>query len=143
MTWCSYQMPPVIRPQLWMERQASASESSLVVMMPPSPAVRFLLDWKEKEPMWPMEPAGRFLKEAPWAWAASSMTVRRCPLAMVMMASMSAIWPAKWTGMMARVRDVMADLMARGSMLKVSRSMSAKTGMALASTTAEAVEKKV
>src|SRR5438477_12937711 len=64
-------------------------------------------------------------------------------LATAMMASMSAGWPAKWTGMIARVRGVMAVSTAFGSRLKVFKSMSANTGIALDSTTADAVEKNV
>ena len=45
--------------------------------------------------------------------------------------------------MMARVRGVMAASTALGSRLKVSRSMSANTGTALASTTAVAVARNV
>ena len=43
-----------------LDRSAAArpAPSSLVVMMPPSPAVRFLLDWKENEAMCPREPTG-------------------------------------------------------------------------------------
>ena len=78
------------------------------MMIPPSPLVRFLLDWKEKEPMWPMAPTRRPLYSAPWAWAASSITVRLCRLAIAMIASMSAGRPPKWTGMIARVRGVIA-----------------------------------
>ena len=45
--------------------------------------------------------------------------------------------------MMALVRAVTSDSTEAGSMLKVSSSKSAKTGVALASTTAEAVARKV
>lgn len=56
---------------------------------------------------------------------------------------MSAGCPAKCTGMIARVRGVIAASTACGSMLKVARSMSTNTGTQLASTTAVAVERNV
>src|ERR1039458_5465437 len=62
---------------------------------------------------------------------------------MAMMASMSAGWPAMCTGMTTRVRGVMAASTALGSRLKVSSSMSANTGTALASITAVAVARNV
>ena len=62
---------------------------------------------------------------------------------MAMIASMSAGCPAKWTGMMALVRGVIAASTAAGSRLNVCRSMSANTGIAFASITADAVETNV
>ena len=44
----AFQIPLSTRLQFWIDRQAAASPSSLVVMLS-SPAVRFLLDWKENE----------------------------------------------------------------------------------------------
>ena len=51
--------------------------------------------------------------------------------------------PNKWTGKIAAVRDVMAGAMRCGSMLKVSGSMSTKTGRQPAFTIAPAVAKNV
>ena len=50
-----------MRPQLWSERQEAASCGSSVVIMPPSPQVRFLLDWNENDARSARLPAGRFL----------------------------------------------------------------------------------
>ena len=54
-----------MRPQLWIERQAAASWSSFVVMMPPSPQVRFLLDWNENDARCPRQPGGPVLVARP------------------------------------------------------------------------------
>jgi hypothetical protein len=43
---------------------------------------------------------------------------------------MSAIWPNKCTGMIARVRDVIAPSIRAGSRLKVTGSISTNTGLA-------------
>ena len=72
---CSYQARPIMRPQLWIDRRRVANSSLLVTTMPPSPLQRFLLDWKENMPMSPMAPTRRPLYSAPWAWAASSISV--------------------------------------------------------------------
>ena len=59
------------------------------------------------------------------------------------MGSMSAIWPNRWTGMMALVRDVTACSIRFGSILNVTGSMSTKTGLAPTRAMAPAVAKKV
>jgi len=60
-----------------------------------------------------------------------------------MMGSMSAACPKRWTGMMPRVFGVIFSATRAGSMLKVTGSMSAKTGFAPARTMAPTVAKKV
>src|SRR5437867_6042285 len=57
--------------------------------------------------------------------------------------SISAVWPYKWTGMIAAVLRVIADASFPGSMLYDERSMSTKTGFAPHKTTVEAVAKNV
>ena len=113
-------MPPGTRPQLWIDRHAAASASSLVTMMPPSPDVRFLLDWNENDPAssdaagGPVAPRGAVRVRGVLEHEES--VPRR---AMASSASMSAGCPAKCTGMIARVRGVIAASTACGSMLKV------------------------
>ena len=75
----------------------------------------------------------------PWAWAASSITCRLWRRARALTASMSAMVPKTWTGMMARVRGVTARSAAATSRQKVSGSRSAKTGTPLVARTALAV----
>ena len=58
---------------------------------------------------------------------------------MAMIASISAIWAPRWTGMIARVRVVMAASIFAGSMQYVSGSTSTITGTAPAAIGAEAV----
>ena len=75
-------------------------------MIPPSPALRDLLAWKEKQPARPRAPAPLTLPSGrrhwvPWAWAASSITCRSWRRARSLTASMSAMVPKTWTGMMA------------------------------------------
>ena len=53
-------------------------------------------------------------------------------MAISMMGSMSAIWPYRWTGMIALVCLVMAPSMSLGSIVKVLGSTSTITGLALA-----------
>ncbi len=48
---------------------------------------------------------------------------------MALISSMSATWPYRLTGMMARVRGVMAASISAASMLQVSGSMSTNTGL--------------
>ena len=52
---------------------------------------------------------------------------------------MSAAWPYRWTGSIARVREVMARSTAAGSSVSRAGSMSANTGRAPAIITASAV----
>ena len=56
---------------------------------------------------------------------------------------MSHVSPLLWTGMMARVRGVMAASIRAGSRLSVSRSMSTKTGVAPTSTMTSPTEMNV
>ena len=56
---------------------------------------------------------------------------------------MSATWPYRLTGMMARVRSVMAASISRASILQLSGSMSTKTGLPPSSTIISAVAAKV
>ena len=62
---------------------------------------------------------------------------------MALMASMSATWPYRLTGMMALVRGVIAASMRDASMLQVSASTSTNTGVAPSSTIISAVAAKV
>src|SRR5437867_7480100 len=80
---------------------------------------------------------------APAAWAASSMTGMPRSRAAARTGSISAVWPYKWTGMMAAVFRVIADASFAGSMLYDERPMSTKTGFAPQWTTVEAVAKNV
>ena len=59
------------------------------------------------------------------------------------MSVMSATWPYRLTGMIARVFGVIAASIRRGSMLQVSGSMSTKTGRAPSSAITSAVAAKV
>ena len=71
--------------------------------------------------MCPIAPAGR-PGSSPRVRARRPRSPRgRVSSAMAMIASMSAGWPAKWTGMMALVRGVIAASTAAGSRLKVSK----------------------
>ncbi len=86
--------------------------------MPPSPKPpRFFEGKKLKQPKSPMEPARRPRYSEPIACAASSITMRLCRRATSMMGSMSAIWPYRCTGMIARVFPVIAASIFDGSML--------------------------
>src|SRR5438552_17006197 len=80
---------------------------------------------------------------APAAWAASSMTGIPRSRAAARIGSISAVWPYKWTGMIAAVLRVIADASFAGSMLYDERSMSTKTGFAPHRTTVDAVAKNV
>src|SRR6202035_2523881 len=64
------------------------------------------------------------------AWAASSTTRNPCSAANPYSASMSTGRPAKCTGMMARVFEVMAAGTLARSRLRVAKSMSTNTGLA-------------
>src|SRR5437867_1830935 len=64
-------------------------------------------------------------------------------LAAARIGSISAVWPYKWTGMMAAVLRVIAEAIFGGSILYDDRSMSTKTGFAPHWTTVEAVAKNV
>ena len=102
--------------------------------MPPSPQPpRFLLGKKEYALAHPSSPLTRqvpsTLRRAPIAWQASSITGTPRLAAMASTRSMYAIWPKRCTGMIARVRGVMARSSAAGSMLNVSGSMSTNTGV--------------
>ena len=115
-----------------------------VVTSPPSPqAPRFLLGKKEKAAASPRVPACSPFQVAPMAWAASSTTQSPCSLAIALMRSMSAQTPKMCTGSRPTVRGVIAAAMASGSMLKVSGSMSTKTGTPPSRLMAPAVAKKV
>src|SRR2546429_9317568 len=57
--------------------------------------------------------------------------------------SISAVWPYRWTGMIAAVLRVIAETTFAGSMLYDDRSMSTKTGFAPHRRTVEAVAKNV
>ena len=72
----------------------------------------------------------RPLYVAPKLCAASSITARPCFAAMALISSMSAGWPYKETGMIARVFGVMAAAMREASIFAVSSSTSTKTGFA-------------
>ncbi len=111
-----------------------------------------LLDWKLYEPKSPIEPVPRTLPSgkrhcAPWLWAQSSMTQIRsssgrdvlCRRHTSSTAPMSVTAQERWTGMIARVRSVIAAAAAAGSMHRLSGSTSTKIGTALMSTTAPAV----
>ena len=76
--------------------------------MPPSPEVRFLLDWKLNAPASPSDPTFFAFTSAPWAWAQSSITFRPCFRARAFRPSMSAGCPARWTGSRATVSGRMA-----------------------------------
>src|SRR2546426_12572686 len=57
--------------------------------------------------------------------------------------SISAVWPYRWTGMIAAVFRVITDATFAGSMLYDDRSMSTKTGFAPHRRTVDAVAKNV
>ena len=80
--------------------------------------------------MSPKLPALRPRCSDPIASQASSITTRSRLRAMRSMGSMSQICPNTWIGSSARVRSVSALSIPAGSRLKVSGSMSTKTGSA-------------
>jgi len=121
----------------------SAMAFSWVMTIPPSPIPpRFLLGKKEKQPAVPMEPAllnstfpfCTIGYSAPIACAASSTTGSWYCSANFIIAVMSAHWPYKCTGIIALIfRSVSAarsSAIFTGSMLKLTGSISAKTGIA-------------
>ena len=110
---------------------ALAVAASGVVTSPASPkAPRFLLGKNEKHAETPNVPAWRSPMRLPIACAASSITGTPAFAAIWPMASMSAHWPNRCTGMIAFVRGVIADATAAGSRLKLTGSMSTRTGRA-------------
>ena len=56
------------------DRQRAARPESRVTIIPPSPELTVLVDWKLKHPAIPHEPTPRPRHAAPWAWAQSSMS---------------------------------------------------------------------
>ena len=74
-----------------------------------------------------------------WACAASSMTRSPYFLASARSGSMSAGWPKRWTGMIARVSGVIACSPLSGSRLKVAALTSARRGVPPAAETPNAV----
>src|SRR6266536_839977 len=111
-------------------RARSASASSSVVIMPPSPVVMTLRGWKLNTVWWAFEPVRRPLYSPPTDGAASSTTSMPCSVAIALIASISAVIPIWSTGMIAFVRLVMRCAMSAGSMLYVRASMSANTTVA-------------
>ena len=109
--------------------------SSIVVM--------FLLGWKLKTTRSPSDPIFRPCHRAPAACAASSTTRTPRRLARSYRASRFTGSPAKCTGMMARVRGVMADSARSRSMLRVTGSTSTRTGRAPTRRTTFALAAKV
>ncbi len=124
-------------------RTRSATSSSPVTTIPPSPVVMILRGWKLKQPACPIIPHLCPRYSAPSAQAASSITNRPWSRAICKIGFMSAGWPKRCTGMMAFVRVVMAGRICRTSTLYVARSMSTNTGVAPASSTTLAVAGKV
>ena len=107
-----------------------ARSSSPVRSVPPSPAVSVFEDWWLNEPNAPMHPAPRPPHCWPCACAQSSTIASPCRSAIAASRSMSAIcWP-RCTGMMARVRGVIAASTASGSIVQRSGSTSTITGSA-------------
>ena len=116
-------------------RARSAISASSVVIMPPSPVDTVLRGWKLKHAMLPCDPTGRPRYVDPIAHAASSTSAM--PRADASRRrSRSAASPTWCTGTMAFVRAVTRRSASAGSMFHVSRSMSAKTGVAPAYNTA-------
>ena len=89
--------------------------------------------------MWPMLPTSRPLYRPSTHWASSSMTVRLCLAAKCVIGSRSGDNPYNATGMTALLREEMQLSTLLGSRLKVRGSMSAKTGIAPACSTANEV----
>ena len=106
------------------------SASSLSTNAPPSIAVMFLLGWKLKTVRSPNPPIRRPRQLDPMASAASSMTRSRYRSAIAYRRSISTGNPAKWVGMIALVREVMARSTASKSRLRLINSTSTKTGVA-------------
>src|SRR5437879_4169686 len=109
----SRKLPPTIlwkyfglAPWFRSRRSRSASTSSSVTTIPPSPmAPRFFEGKKEKHPMTPMVPAARLsLYRVPMACAASSITGTFTSVASSRILAMSAHWPKRCTGTMAFTR---------------------------------------
>src|ERR1700694_2541711 len=91
---------------------------SLVTTIPPSPtAPRFLAGYKLKAAAPPKLPARRPPHIAPCAWQASSRTGTPCAPAKSTISLIDAIRPNMCTGMMARVRSVIAAATASRSIL--------------------------
>ena len=107
------------RPQSISEWARRASPASSVSRLPPSPAVRSLVDWWLKEPNSPNDPAPRSRQRWPWACAQSSTRASPWRRAISVRRSMSAIWWPRCTGMMARVRAVTAASTWSGSTVRV------------------------
>ena len=97
----------------------------------------------EVAPIAVIDPERRPRLVAPKLCAASSITGRPWRAAMALIAFMSAHWPYRLTGMMARVRGVIAASTNDASISAVSGSMSTKTGFAPASTMTSAVAAKL
>src|SRR5262249_28684557 len=110
---------------------------------PPSMVVMFLLGWKLKTVRSPKLPMRRPRQLEPMAWAASSMMRSRCRAAMSYRRSMSTGSPAKCTGMIARVRSVMAASACSRSVLRESSPTSTNTGRAPTRTITFAVATKL
>ncbi len=87
----------------------------------------------------PSAPQGSSPSRAPIAWAASSSRAIPCFWQIARSAGASNGWPKMSTASTARVRGVIAASTACGSRQKLSRSMSAKTGVAPTPATASAV----
>ena len=88
-------------------RASSATSSRLVAISPPSPKHgRFLVGKKLKVAASPNAPALVPSCSAPHAWAASSSTARPRSFASALSAVMSATWPNRCTGTIARVLPV-------------------------------------
>ena len=99
--------------------------------MPPSPAPpRFFEGKKLKQPRDPKLPVAFPRQRDPIDWAASSITGNRRAWAISKIASIFAGSPNRWTGMIARVRLVIAFSIRPGSRLKSSGLMSTRTGRA-------------
>ncbi len=82
--------------------------SSSRVTIPPSPVVMFLIGWNEKIAGQPNPPAWVPRHTVPMAWAASSITATPFLRATSSRGAISAGAPAKWTGITAFVRGVIA-----------------------------------
>src|SRR5215470_2010510 len=121
----------------------SKSSREPVVSMPPSPATpRFLSGNRLNAAAAPIEPTTRPPIAAPTAWAASSMIGRLRRAAIAPTASRSAGLPVRCTGMIARVRGVMASASREGS-IRYSALTSTNTGVAPVITMAPAVATKL
>src|ERR1051326_80817 len=108
-------------PWLRSRRSLAPKSSSFVTITPPSPqTLRFLSGCKEKPPASPKVAALRSPIAPRMHWQESSMTGSLCRAAISISAGISVIWPAKWTGMIALVRGVIAAASLLTSMQKLS-----------------------